>query len=130
MKFGKHKKEWLLLIISIVFSMASMFFDIQTVDDTIWFQRSGAVLVLFAAIVEYRLASYSHDEVFDAIKVTAKKRAVMPNISDNDLVNGLVKSNIASKPETPKDRKVLKLFAHVFVVLGTAIWGYGDLLVV
>lgn len=130
MKFGKYNKEWLLLVISILFSMASMFVDVQTVDDTIWFQRSGAVLVLFAAIVEYRLASYSHDEVYDAIKVTAKKRAVMPNISNNDLVNGLIKSNIASKPETPKYRKVLKLFAHVLIVLGTAIWGYGDLLVV
>jgi|NGEPerStandDraft_5_1074534.scaffolds.fasta_scaffold49199_1 hypothetical protein len=129
MAFRKYKVEWLLLMSGIVCAVISVFCDIQSVENTTWFSRSGSIMVLVAAIVEYRLSSYVYDDVDTAAQETAKKRASMPQISDNPLVNGIFKSKITSKPQSPKSRSILSLTSHVLIISGTIAWGYGDVLV-
>ncbi len=129
MEFSNYKTEWILLLIGVLFSIASILFDVLSTDNTIWFARSGSIVVLVSAIVEYRLASYIYTDIDESIRKTARKRAITPQISDNPLVEGIVKSNITSMPEAPKSRKALSVISHTFIITGTIIWGYGDLLI-
>ena len=77
--------------------------------------------VLVAAIVEYRLSSYLYDDIDQATKRTAQKRAIMPH------ANELVKSMLTSKPKSPKSRLALSITSHCLIIIGTIIWGYGDI---
>lgn len=126
MEIGKYKFEWLLLLLGIIFSVVSVYLDIQSIEDTTWFSRSGSIVVLMAVIVEYRLSSYVYDDIDAASQGTARKRATMPSVSDNPLVDGIFKSRITSKPKSPKSRSILTLTSHILIVSGTVIWGYGD----
>jgi len=128
-EFSNYKTEWILLLIGILFSIVSILLDIRSTDNTIWFARSGSIVVLVSAIVEYKLSSYVYTDIDEAMRKTAQKRAVIPIISDNPLVEGIVKSNLTSMPEAPKSRKVLSVVSHTFIITGTIIWGYGDLVV-
>lgn len=122
----KHKIDWILLIGGIFWASFSVFLDVKSLDETFWFARSGSILVLAAAIVEYRLASFIYEDIFRAQKQTDRKKAAMPNVSGNELVNRLVKSNLTIQAQPSKERKALAITAHLIIVLGTLVWGYGD----
>ena len=92
-KFSKYKFDWVLLLIGIIFSVASVWFDMQSTENTVWFARSGAIIVLVSAIVEYRLSSFIYADIAQAAQKTARKLAIMPQFSDNHLVEAMVKSN-------------------------------------
>ena len=77
-----------------------------------WFQRSGSLTVLFAAILEFRQAAIDKD-VRDAAWAAAKRRSW---------------AGTAIVGQLPTPRKTIAVIALVLVVLGTIIWGYGDLL--
>ena len=129
MELFKYKIEWSLLFVALVSSIVSLYLDIQlnetnTCEGSAWFSRSGAVLVLFAAIVEYRLSSY----LFDDIHKAAVKNAVKNQVIGRDN-NKLLQSLTDKKPEPPKSRATLALISHVFIVMGTFIWGYSDLVI-
>jgi len=128
-ELSKYKIEWLLLVFGLLSISVSIYFDLCSINSTTWFARSGAIVVLVAAIVEFRLASYSYEDIYNAAIQTARKKASTPSVSDNPMVNGLVQSNLTKKPEAPLSRKILSVVSHIFVILGTAVWGYGDLLV-
>ncbi len=69
-----------------------------------WFQRSGAVMVLLAAMLEFRQSKVMND---------ARDNAVV--------IEPIVLTNV------PRDRKALHVVALVLIVAGTFVWGYGDL---
>lgn len=73
-----------------------------------WFARSGAIMVLGAAVAEYNLALLQQEANSDAITIAGLGVPASSN-----------PSKVASR---------ISYAAHVFLVLGTAIWGYGDLL--
>lgn len=127
MELSKYKTEWALLIIGLICASFSIYLDIDSVKYTTWFSRSGAIVVLVAAIVEYRLSSYLYEDIYQAAIITARKKATMPNISDSNLVNQLVRSNLTTKPEPPRSRKILSGTSQTLVIIGTIVWGYGDL---
>lgn len=126
MGFKKNATEWLLIFIGVFFGVVSIYLDILSSEDSNWFSRSGSIMVLLAVIVEYRLSSYIYEDIDNATRQTAKKRAVMPKVSDNPLVDGVVKSNLTSKPQPSNSRATLKLISHILVIVGTIIWGYAD----
>ena len=128
-EFSKYKFEWILLLIGILCSVASILFDVQSTENTIWFARSGAIIVLVSAIVEYRLSSFIYADIAQAAQKTALKLASMPKVSDNRMVEAMVKSNLIIKPEASKPRKILSAISHVFIITGTIVWAYGDLVV-
>lgn len=112
---ARHKKsrstliEYFLLCIAFVwgiigFSLAYIF------GEGLWFSRSGSVIVLLCAIVEFRLSSLRQKSYED------------PKFA--------LKEGIMTSGMLPPEKKWVSIFAHIQVVVGTIIWGYGDLLFV
>jgi len=128
MEFKKFATEWAMLLIGVLAVITSALIDIAIPERSNWFARSGSLLVLCAAVVEYRLLAYLYDDIHIAAQKTARKLAVFPEISDNKSVQSLVGANLILKPEPPKSRKTLSLCSHIMIILGTAVWGYGDVI--
>jgi hypothetical protein len=88
--------------------IASLF--MQSIDPaTNWFMRSGAIVVLVGAVMEYR-----HNEFQHSIDTTSIKWA-----------SGMGAPVIFQPSHL---RKALGYIAHIFVVVGTFIAAYGDLI--
>ena len=69
------------------------------------FQRSGSILVLIGVIVEFLLLQFSKKEIYkDISSPMNQKERVMP-----------------------LKFRLMQSMAHIYVVLGTFIWGYADL---
>jgi len=98
------------IIIGYLFLAFFLFFGIYK-QNGILFSRSGSILVIFSAIVEYRI--------------------VMNQIMKQQFTNGMTTSlrTIASAPNLTRGEKIIRLIAHMSVLLGTLVWGYGDLLI-
>ncbi|MEZ8804263.1 hypothetical protein AB6D78_24195 [Vibrio splendidus] len=129
MKKLQYKKEWALLFIGAIASLISIVLDIYSVqvspgETVAWFARSGAVVVLFSVIVEYRLSSYVFDDIHKAAVKNGVKNSIIGN-NDNKLIQALTNR----KANVPKARSDLAFVSHALVIIGTVIWGYGDLLI-
>lgn len=125
MEFSKFKKEWLLLCVACLISVVSIYSDLSTVKETTWLARSGAILVLFAAIVEYRLSAFLFDDIHKAAVKNAIKNTAISTFDNNKLLQALT----AIKPKPPTSRATLAIISHLFIIIGTVIWGYGDILI-
>ncbi|WP_373020200.1 hypothetical protein [Thiomicrorhabdus sp.] len=91
---------WLMGLIGFVFGL---------VFDPIWFARFGSVVVLFAVMSEYALLHGELNILYQRLeKVQAEDD--MPDLT----------------PSKWHRKKVW--LSHLTVVLGTLIWGFGDLL--
>jgi hypothetical protein len=96
------------LIIASIWVVLSYFIPF-TDDEGVWFARSGAIMVLLAVIVEFRF----NNIVVKKISSTIKKAVLSKSALDTGI---------------QKEQKNIAITAHIFVVLGTIIWGYGDLI--
>ena len=85
---------------------ASLSFDTGR-DD--WFQRSGSLMVLISTILEFR-QGYAALEAWAAVKRRSS-------------------AGVAVLGQLPTPRKAIAVIALALVVLGTIIWGYGDLMI-
>lgn len=103
-----YKIEWFILVIALMSVLVSAILDMYT-EDLSLFARSGAIAVLLAAIVEYRISSHIYDDIYRA---SAQQKH----------------SGFATKPKQAKNRGSLSLVTHSILITGTIIWGYGDLL--
>ena len=110
--FKAIKKLWIEIVVLIIASIwASISFYLQSLSPDIeWFGRSGAVMTLCAVIVEYRLASYIYEDIHQA-----------------NFMNKRIDLYVPFKPKVTRERKWVGRFAHLFIICGTLIWGYGDL---
>lgn len=79
--------------------------DSEKVD--IWFQRSGAITVLFAAWMEYILAK-SNEHI--------------------NLSGIVVSQQILLSDKYKKPYRIAQYIGIVMLIIGTIIWGYGDLI--
>lgn len=104
-----YKFEWVLLALAVLFSVVSAIADCYS-DSLNWFARSGAIVVLIAVVVEYRISSHIYEDI---------QRAQFQQ-SKIDL-------SVPLKGKPAPQRKTLSMAAGALVVLGTSIWGYGDL---
>ncbi|HCM1204851.1 TPA: hypothetical protein N2883_004524 [Vibrio parahaemolyticus] len=109
MKRRSYKLEWFLLFIAVTFSLISVFGDYLFVGFN-WFARSGAILVLIGAVVEYRVSSHIYEDIQRVQFQQSKISLPVP---------------LKGKPT--KNRKKIQIAAHTVIVFGTLIWGYGDL---
>ena len=91
--------ESLALIVSLWFSV--------TLREGEWFQRSGAIVVLISVILEIR-----------------QSLAKQPQANSWVTIN---KSPVVTEKHIPTERKLFHWIAWVGIVIGTLIWGYGDL---
>lgn len=74
-----------------------------------WFQRSGAVIVFLAAIIEYRHTQYY------------SKNSTQQSILAGELTHGNSLTFLC------KIRNYIGKFGILYLIIGTIIWGYGDL---
>lgn len=106
---NKYRRPLVLLIFGIVFSLISAYASLVSEGD--WFARSGAILSFVSVVVQFLLS----------------------NLKKNELEN-LFRSNIGLKEKINhvkiKDKRfeVLSLSSGITGLVGTLIWGYGDLL--
>ena len=102
-EYKQFEIEILLLFISIIWVFISLFISEN------WFARSGSIMVLFSVIIEYRLLK-----------------------AHNDMVNRKVQASVhtrrALKITVLEEHKKISFITHIFLVVGTLIWGYGDLI--
>ena len=104
-----YKFEWVLLVVAVLFSVASAVADCYS-DSLNWFARSGAIVVLIALVVEYRISSHIYEDIQRAQFLQSK-----------------INPSIPLKGKPAPQRKKISIAAHALVVFGTIIWGYGDL---
>lgn len=108
MNHREYTIEWILIVVAIFVAVISVIADYYSANYD-WFARSGAIAVLLAAIVEYRISSHIYDDIYRAI---AQQKH----------------SGFATKAKKSKNRSILSFITHTVLILGTIIWGYGDLL--
>ena len=103
---------WGLLIVAAwLFAVFSFYSSKKTGTD--WFSRSGAIMGLVGAAVTFRLANFYQRALAMALK------------------EGLlsVTKEIELRLEPPKSYVRLSYLGYLTGIIGTGIWGYGDLLV-
>lgn len=104
----KYKFEWVLLAVAVLFSVVSIIADCYS-DSLNLFARSGAIVVLAAVVVEYRISSHIYEDIQRAQFLQSK-----------------IDLSVPLKGKPAPQRKRVAIVAHILVVLGTVIWGYGD----
>ncbi|BBP46092.1 hypothetical protein THMIRHAS_14650 [Thiosulfatimonas sediminis] len=102
-----HRRASLFLMLAWAFGLLGLLLGI--VVEPLWFARFGSVVVLFAVMSEYMLLHSELNVLYNRLEtVTAEDD--MPDLT----------------PSKWHRKKVW--MAHLTVVVGTLIWGFGDLL--
>ena len=97
----------ILLLISLAWGVYNFLCSYST-GDGMWFSRSGSVIVLICVIVEFRLGNLRQLGFENAQKA--------------------FQHDIVSSGQLPEYKKYIGWFTHFQIIIGTLIWGYGDLL--
>ena len=100
----------LLLASAWLFAIFSYYLSRKTGAD--WFSRSGSVMGLIGAVTSFKVAGVYLNELATAFK--------------EGLVS--VPREIALTLEPPKSYRALAYCSYLTGVVGTGVWGYGDLL--
>ena len=111
-------KELLIIILLVAFSavipICAWHGFLQQDDDvSIWFQRSGSLTVLFAVWAEYKL-----------FKV---HRLTMPMSEGGETYQDAAHTG-ELKTKYGKILNAINFVSAVLVIIGTVIWGYGDII--
>jgi len=101
----------LLIVAAWLFALISYYLSRTTGAD--WFARSGSIMGLAGAAVAFRLANFYQRGLATALK--------------EGLVS--VPRGIELGLEPPTSYVLLSYFGYLTGIIGTGIWGYGDLLV-
>ncbi|WP_460528736.1 hypothetical protein [Chitinimonas naiadis] len=104
------KANWIEVLL---LALAATSVLLSAIAATYWpekmlFARSGALLVLLPAIVDYRLGSLMKAEISRASIVAALGYPTPVSLTTG--------------------QQWIGRFSHTFIVVGTLIWGYGDLI--
>jgi len=99
------REEYAALLLTIVWSATSTIYAPDG-ESSAWFARSGAMMVLYALIIEFQLASL-----------------MLKNITGAVVVAGL---GVPAAVPHEIMHKRLAITAHIFMITGTMIWAYGD----
>ena len=106
-KLISNSIDSLLLLFAFAWGVFSFICAYNT-NNGLWFSRSGSVIVLICVIVEFRLGNLRQLGFENAQKA-----------SQHDiLTSGML----------PVHKRLIVWFAHLQIIIGTLIWGYGDLL--
>lgn len=103
-----RKKSGLLLILAWLSGLVGLVLGIWL--DPLWFARFGSIVVLFSLMSEYALLHGQLNVLYQRLeKVMAEDD--MPDL-------------------TPSKWHLKKVWAsHITIIVGTLIWGFGDLLI-
>jgi hypothetical protein len=101
------------LLIAAAWLFGAFSFYVSRKTGTDWFTRSGVVMALVGAAVTFRLTNFYQRALATALR--------------EELVS--VSKEIELHLEPPKSYVRLLYFGYLTGIVGTGIWGYGDLLV-
>jgi len=110
MTHRKYTFEWLVIAVAIFVVIISVIADHYT-NGCNWFARSGSLVVLLAVFVEFKISPHIYDDIQRAQFLQSK-----------------VDMSIPFKAKPTKAKKQVTLATHISLVVGTLIWGYGDLI--
>jgi hypothetical protein len=110
MKHREYTFEWCIIVVSILIAIDSVIADFYSTSYN-WFARSGSVVVLLAAFVEFKISSHIYDDI---------QRA--------QFMQEQTKMSVPFKAKPTKSKRKVSLVAHVLLVTGIIIWVYGDLI--
>lgn len=103
-----------LLFLSIAIPIAAWHGVYQYDEDvTIWFQRSGSLMVFFSVWLEYKLFKISN-----LTNPISKDGLTFEDLAHRDALNNHYGVRLKS----------YKYVSAVLAIIGTVIWGYGDIL--
>lgn len=103
----------LLLVLSIIAPLTAWFGVLQLEDNAaVWFQRSGSMAVLFAAWAEYL--------------VFIVRGRINP-ISDGGVTYQDMANQGVLETKYRRILRVINFISITMLIVGTIIWGYGDL---
>lgn len=108
MKIERTNYKYVLGCLALSVVSTIMFLIAGLKCDYEWFGKGGSIIVLFSVAAEYGLTLLQSEEM--------QKRA--PESSGWDA--------IPLSFAMPKPFGIIRLAAHIFVVVGTLIWGFGD----
>ena len=95
----------------LLFSLSAcmIFLILGITDKHEWFGRGGAVVVMFAVAAEFGLSQIQTEKT-------------------NERINGLggIGGPVVKDLNIPPPYESLRMVSHIFVAIGTIIWGFGD----
>lgn len=97
--------EWLLLMLGWTIGLLSYFWSAD------FFERSGSIIVLSAAIAEFHLRN--------------KRERQLEYVESEVLENADLWTRDQFRPKVSFGQKTVTYAAHVTIIFGTIIWGYG-----
>jgi len=100
----------IVLAISWLFSTSSYYLTRKTGFD--WFTRSGSVMVLIGAAATFRLSGLMQEKITTALKEEL----------------GSLREGVERILDPPPAYKMTAYFGYLTGIIGTLIWGYGDVL--
>ena len=106
MKSENRLLDFLIIAAALVPAAISLALDLIVPSDFYWFNRAGSLMVLFAVILEFRQEYFAQ-----------------PTRSKGYMEQGV---GLLIPTELSRFRKNLRWTAVTLAILGTVIWGYGD----
>jgi len=103
---------WLGLFLSAMWLFAALSYYLSAETGVDWFSRSGSLMALSGAVTSFRSVSMYHNKLAIALR--------------EGLVS--VPREIELTLEPPRPFRFVLYFGYLTGIVGTAIWGYGDLL--
>lgn len=135
----KEKFSIFLTILTVAICVVSFLADIFSTEAIYWFQRSGALIVLAGVELQYSRLNSVHipatiyytipSSVLDPdIQQFQKENYGISDIEKTSLDIAANSQEIATETSALVTKKMLKdSIAILLIVIGTAIWAYGDL---
>ncbi len=119
-------------VLMLVLAGASWYADSSVKNDFYWFQRSGALIVLAGANLQYSKLVNLWEKAFQremALEPVSSKIASGQGISMLSMANESVQTrDFAIRIHDIVTEKSMKdVWAVIFIIAGTVIWGYGDI---
>ena len=109
MSIKEYRIDILFTLLAILPVIFSFYIDMNTAENGYyWFQRSGSIMVLFAVALDFEQSKYIKRQSSNSVF-----------IGNQPTITGRILSIT---------RTYIQRFSIVLIVIGTAIWGYGDLL--
>ncbi|PWH84676.1 hypothetical protein [Brumimicrobium oceani] len=105
----KYRQPIILLVFGIVFSLFSDYASLDSEGD--WFARSGAVLSFVSVVVQFLLSNLKKTELESLFRSKIGLKAKIQTVKIKD-----------------KRHEFLSFASGITGLVGTLIWGYGDLL--
>lgn len=106
---NKYRIPILLLLFGIIFCIFSAIISVGASEN--WFARSGAVLSFVSVVIQFILSNLKKSEIKNLFQSNISLKQKFQTIKEKDVLHD-----------------VISVFSVITGLIGTIIWGYGDLL--